>query len=391
MRTDGEPPWELLLSTLGRTDDARVSYAEVLAAGVEPEVMVRERLLEYGGADGYEPSGCEHGCLPNLDFDSRNKESLVGVACPHQPSCWPGWSWIPRANVDSLRCRPNGVFGVLAARHGLSPLLAAVPPPFVGLGLFRRRGSSISVVWLRSAPRGFEALCRDLRVQLGHDALIVLTAKDPHVRFSAGEQIVVVTLRGDALGDLGLGRALDELTPGYRTRVLADPTLDLDYVRVRFATQPGERHVVEINGHDFGGFRRSDVKFMRLLLLAAARKRGASDGWIDKARLRDGDDKDRALERLREELGTYDVPGVSENERRALVRVRKGNLRLGVPPENIELDESLSRLEFVSAANVAKQGRAPRSTEKQREGLRNAAVLLRDCRRLGAPGELLIP
>lgn len=388
MRVDDVKPWALLLSKLRRSDDARVSYAEVMAAGAEPALMVRERVLEYGTDDGYEPAGCEHGCTPNLEYDRRKKDGLVGVACPNEPACWPGWTWVARTEVEGLRCRAKDVFAALASRNGLEPLTVAVPPPFVGVGLLRRRGLAVPVVWLRSATRGFEQLCRGLRAQLGHDALIVLVAKNPRVPFATSDRIAPLELLDNARGDLDLVRALEELTPDYRTRVVAEPTLDLDYVRMRFATRPGDRHVVEINGHDFGGFRKSDVKFLRLLLLAAARKNRKDEGWLDKSRLRDGDDKDRALERMREDLITYDVPGLSETERRALVRAHKGQLRLGVPPENIELDASLAGLEFIApTTTVKKSGAKAKPTQKQEEGLQNAAVLLRDCRRLGAPGE----
>jgi hypothetical protein len=391
MPVDDNLPWPLLLSKLRRSNDSRVSYAEVMAARAEPSLLVRERVLEYGKADGYEPAGCEHGCVPNLDYATRSKGGLVGVACPQEPACWPGWTWVERNDVDALRCRAKNVFAALAGRNGLEPLTVAVPPLFVGVGLLRRRGLAVPVVWLRSATRGFEQLCRGLRAQLGHDGLVVLVAKDPRVPFAAADKIAVIELLDDARGDLRLVRALDELTPDYRTRVVTDQTLDLDYVRLRFATRRGKRHVVQINGHDFGGFRQSDVKFLRLLLLAAARKQGTDDGWLDKSRLRDGDDKDRALERMREDLVTYDLPGLSEAERKALIRTQKGKgtLRLGVPPENIEFDPSLAELVFVApTTTVKKSGAMGKVTPKQEEGLQNAAVLLRDCRRLGVPGDV---
>jgi len=390
MRADDVKPWALLLSKLRRSDDARVSYDEVLAAGAEPALMVRERLLEYGKDDGYEPAGCEHGCTPNLEYDRRKKDGLVGVACPNDPACWPGWIWVARSEVEGLRCRAKDVFAALAARNGLEPLTVAVPPPFVGVGLLRRRGLAVPVVWLRSATRGFEQLCRGVRTQLGHDALIVLVAKNPRVPFAASEKIAPLELLDDARGDLGLVRALEELTPDYRARVVADQTLDLDYVKVRFATRPGDRHEVEINGHDYGGCRKSDLKFLRLLLLAAARKNGKDDGWLDKSRLRDGSDKDPALNDLRVDLSKYDLPGLSEDERKALLRVQRGEglIRLGVPPENIEFDESLARLEFVATTTTVKRdGTKTKPTKKQEEGLQNAATLLRDCRRLGVPGD----
>ncbi|WP_342379477.1 hypothetical protein NVS55_08415 [Myxococcus stipitatus] len=390
MPADDVLPWTLLLSKLRRSDDARVSYAEVMAAGAEPVLCVRERVLEYGKDDDYEPPDCERGCLPNLNYNLRASEKLVGVACPEEPPCWPGWKWVERTEVEGLRCRAKDVFAKLAARNGLTLLTGKVPKPFLGVGLVRRRGLNVAVVWLRAPKLGFEQLCRGTRAELGVDGMIVLVAKKPPTALTAVDRIVPFELALDARGGMDLARALEELTPEYRTRVIEDPMLDLDYVRLRLATRPGDRHVVEINGHDFGGFRKSDLKFLRLLLLAAARRNGKDDGWIDKSRLRDGSDKDPALHDLRADLGKFDVPGLGEEERKALLRVQRGEglVRLGIPPENIELDESLAQLEFVATTTTTKKdGTKGKATKKQEEGLQNAATLLRDCRRLGAPGE----
>lgn len=382
-------PWSLLLATLKRGDRSPVAVSDVVRAGADPEVLVRRQLLELGRAASFEARACGHGGPPTLDFEGRQHEGLVGVACPAEPACWPGWNWLPREEVDSLHVRAPPVLAALAARNGLTPISTAVPAPFAAVGMLRRRGLSIPVVWLRSAVAGFESLCRGLRAQLNHDGLIVLVAQDPRVPFCAAARIAVIELLDDASGDLQLERALNELTPDYWSDVVSDPTLDLDYVRLRFATSPGRRHVVQINGQDFGGFRKSDLKFLRLLLLAAARKNGKDDGWLDKSRLRDGSDKDPALNDLRAELGKYDLCGLAEEERRALVRVQRGTglIRLGVPPENITLDASLAELTFVAATTtVRKDGTKTKPTKKQEEGLQNAATLLRDCRRLGAPG-----
>lgn len=298
---------------------------------------------------------------------------------------------VPRTEVEGLRCRSKDVFAKLAARHRLEPLPKPVPKPFLGVGLTRRRGMTIGVVWLRAPKLGFEQLCRGLRAELGVDGLVVLVAKKPLTSFTGVDKIVLFELDVDASGNLGLGRAIDELTPDYRTRVLDEPMLDLDYVHLRLSTRPGERHVVELNGQDFGGFRKSDLKFLRLLLLAAERKYGPNDGWLDKSRLRDGSDKDPALNDLRADLGKYDVYGLGEEERKALIRVQRGTglIRLGVPPENITLDASLAELTFVAPTTTTKKdGTQAKSTKKQEEGLQNAATLLRDCRRLGAPGEV---
>ncbi|MBK7832484.1 MAG: hypothetical protein IPJ56_09110 [Gemmatimonadetes bacterium] len=158
--------------------------------------------------------------------------------------------------------------------------------------------------------------------------------------------------------------------------------LDLDYVHLRLSTRR-ERHVVELNGQDFGGFRKSNLKFLRLLLLATARKYGPDDGWLDKSRLRDDSDKDPALNDLRADLGKYDLYGLGEEERKALIRVQRGTglIRLGVPPENITLDASLAELTFVATTTtVKKDGTKTKPPQKQEEGWGRHARS-RDCRR----------
>jgi len=147
--------------------------------------------------------------------------------------------------------------------------------------------------------------------------------------------------------------------------------LDLDFVHLRFETRPGERHCVFINGHDFEGFRHSDLKFLRLLLLAAARVNGKDDGWIDKLYLRDGDDKDRALEKLRQELTDHPVPGLSATELRAIIRSQRGTgrIRLAVPPGNLVLPVQQPPL----TSGV---------TPDQKAGAKNSMLLLRDVQRL---------
>ena len=94
MRADDVKPWALLFSKLRRSDDARVSYDEVLAAGAEPVLMVRERILEYGKDDGYEPAGCEHAAL-DQDFVGLPPENglvperrPVGGHGAHARSLW---------------------------------------------------------------------------------------------------------------------------------------------------------------------------------------------------------------------------------------------------------------------------------------------------------------
>jgi len=379
MQTPVDRLWARALSRLQRTDSPRFSFAEIRELGLEPDELIGGGAFTYAGFDA-ERADCECGVVPAFDFQTRAAEGLVGLACACSPSCSREWQWVRRDEHEHLRTDARAVFAAIAGANALQPLSAAVPDPFIAVGRLLRRGLDIAVVWCRVAGPMLQVLGRGLAASIRQPPIIVVPSSSGNERTDGFE---VVALPREETAELDLLAGVERLTPNYRARVLEDPTLDLDYVRVRFATRPGDRHVLEINGHDFGGFRKSDVKFLRMLLLAAARKNGANDGWIDKSRLRDGDDKDRALERMREELVTYDVPGLSEDERRALVRAHKGQLRLGVPPENIEFDASLASIEFIAPTTTAtKTGARTRATPKQADGLKNAGVLLRDCHRL---------
>src|SRR5206468_134396 len=76
-----------------------------------------------------------------------------------------------------------------------------------------------------------------------------------------------------------------------------------DDVTLELGTTPGQQHVVRINGQDYGGFQQSDQKFLRLLVLAAARARDPNvdgGGWVPKWALH-GDEHDDELADLRAE------------------------------------------------------------------------------------------
>lgn len=379
MQTPVDRLWARALSRLQRTDSPRFSFAEIRELGLEPDELIGGGAFTYAGFDA-ERADCECGVAPAVDFQTRAAEGLVGLACVGSPSCSRGWQWVRRDAHERLRTDARAVFSAIAGANALHPLEGAAPEPFIPVGRLLRRGLDIAVVWCRVAGPMLQVLGRGLSASIRQPMIIVVPSAAGNERTDGFE---VVALPKEETMRLDLLAGVEQLTPNYRARVLEDPSLDLDYVHVRFATRPGDRHVLEINGHDFGGFRKSDVKFLRLLLLATARKYGPSDGWLDKYRLRDGDDKDRALERMREELVTYDVPGLPEAERRALVRANKGQLRLGVPPENIELDPSLAALEFIApTTTVRRSGAKVKTTPKQADGLKNAGVLLRDCHRL---------
>jgi hypothetical protein len=384
------------LSLLKRADEPLLSVRQAEELGLDLQALVHSGLLRRAKEPSdYVPRGCERGgCLPNFDWDRRRAQGLVGIACADVPACWSGWQWARSADVERVWFRAADAFAALRERNGLVPLEAELSSPLVPVGLLRRRGLKVPVVWLRWPRFAFEIICHGLRVDLEGDGLIVLVGSDPRIPFHPRRKTAVIELAPHRGDDLGLTRGLDIIDPTYRERRVEEPSLDFDDIRIRFATQPGTRHTVLINGHDFGGFRKSDVKYLRLLLLAASRVRDPdpmNGGWIDKARLRSGDDKDRDLKRLREELGTYDVPGLSEEERRGLIKAHRGTglIRLAIPPENIAFDESLAALTWISpTTTMTSDGVAGELSARQEEGLENARVLLRDCRRLGVPGNV---
>ena len=151
MPADDVLPWKLLLSKLRRSDDSRVSYDEVLRTGWQPEVLVvRERVLEYGKADDYEPPGCINGCLPNVNYDVGAAEGLVAVACPEEPPCWPGWTMVPRTEVEALRSMTYRSVSRTARTGVPSSEASLIRTVRVGIDgwVFPRSGAAF--VWTRS-------------------------------------------------------------------------------------------------------------------------------------------------------------------------------------------------------------------------------------------------
>lgn len=196
----------------------------------------------------------------------------------------------------------------------------------------------------------------------------------------------------------GRGRAEGALTPAERERRIKNRQALFDDVTFEFATDPGVRHVLRINGYDAGGFRKSDVKFTRLLLLAAKRAADQdveSGGWLEKWRLL-GDDKDHDLRDLRDDLEKYPHPDLNPEELKALIKAsgsRDGRIRLAVHPGNISFDASLASFQFIGEQQTRpKSGgrrRTPGTAEHEaqlRQGQKNAAKLLAEARKLGVPG-----
>jgi len=121
-------PWPFLLSQLRLSDRPGFGRADLDAAGLDPAELLCLGLIERegDGGTGWRPPGCQNGCLPNLDFETRRSEGLVGVGCPEEPPCWLHLEWHPEREFERYSCSAARIFGVLREANGLEPL--PVPP-----------------------------------------------------------------------------------------------------------------------------------------------------------------------------------------------------------------------------------------------------------------------
>ncbi len=328
-------------------------------------------------------------------------DDIVAVCGNASPQCEPVKLTRRDLVIRSLSTKEwvTAVTKGLREINGLEVIDLDTPDGVVALGTLNRRGRRLSVVWVRREIDNIEILLRGIRAAvIGGDLVAMLP---PGTRGQTDRLVVpgIVILAVPATddGDLALYRALDLLDPSYRQHRIEDPNALFDDVRFEFTEEPGLRHVVKINGHEYGGFQKSDIKFARLLLLAAARAKDIdveNGGWIKKARLLGGEDRDRDLEKLRRELHEHSHPGLTNDELKALIKSKKGTgeIRLAVPPMNIKFDESLSRFKFIGASPTKSKQPKKRGTAGMKElernlaaGLTNARLLLKNARKLGVP------
>ena len=289
----------------------------------------------------------------------------------------------------------------LREANGLDPLELDAPAGVLAIGVLLRRGKRLPVVWMRDVAGNAEHIARGLRSTIKDDGLIALCA--PGTRELAdraiGDGIVLLAPRAESNGNLALGCALDLLDPAYRERRVEDATAIFDDLSFEFAEEPGTRHVVRINGRDYGGFQKSDLKFLRLLMLAAARRLDADvdgGGWLDKFKLQ-GDEKDHDLEAVREELRKYDHPSLTAEERASLVKRspnRDSKVRLAIAPTSIVFHESLADIQLIGEQQTQSKGNPKKGrTAGQSQRAENfakrdkvAKKLLADVRKMGVPG-----
>ena len=202
-------------------------------------------------------------------------DDIVAVCGNASPQCEP--IELSRRDIVVRRLRADrwleAVATALREANVLGESDLRAPAGVVTIGELRRRGMRLPVVWIREASAAFEVLARAIRSTADGDGLVVVLPPGirEHTDRPLTDGVVLLAPPETDNGDLGLWRALDLLDPSYRQMRAREPMALFDDVVIEFAHVPGERHVVRINGHDFGGFQKSDLKFLRLLYLAAAR------------------------------------------------------------------------------------------------------------------------
>lgn len=397
MKAAAPSPWPLLMSKLRQAARAAVTTEDLSAAGLDAEALLRAGVIERRRGSRWRPPGCERHCVPNLDLDTRADEGLVGVACPHDPACWPGWQWVARPDMAEFSCSAETVFAAMRELNDLAPLQARLGEAIMPVGQMLRRGRSIPVVWMLQPTEPFDAICLGVKARLRASSLIVLLSQTAGQRIGIwpADNVVVLDIPDNQCGDLALWRALDAIDPAYRRSRITDAAAIFDDLTIEFATVPGARHIVRVNGHDLGAFRRSDLKFTRLLYLAAVRAKDPDTdggGWLERWRLQ-GDDKDHDIEALRSELGKSRHPDLTPAELKALIKTspnRDGRIRLAVHPRRIRFDPSLAQLTYVAdlgtrnmKGNKRRTPGAKQLEENLRKGLKVAEMLLKAARETG--------
>jgi len=232
---------------------------------------------------------------------------------------------------------------------------------------------------------------------------LVLWGADVPPLFPLG---AVLSLRGDRITldklhlESGLsGRSAQPrgLTDEERQQRLKDRQAIFEEINFEFA-QEADRHVVRINGVEVAGLRRSDLKFTRLLLIAATRAADpevAGGGWMEKWRLL-GDEGDHDLEELRSDLKRCAHPDLRPDEMKALIRAsgrRDGLIRLAVHPYRVAFHDSLGSFQFLGEQLAEPEKTGPRRTKGARahktqmvQARHTAEKLLAEARKLGVPG-----
>ena len=237
------------------------------------------------------------------------------------------------------------VIAGVCALEGLVATDVAGLEGLLPLGVLARRVGRTLVVLATGEASAQRGAILELRRASGADAVAVVVPGRREAR-----------LVGDGHAELGfdaptlrLHRALKLLWPESWAARAKTKEAVFEEVELVFAAD-AEKHVVRLNGELLKEFRISDIRFARLLRLAATRAAEPdveNGGWLKKAPHLQLDERESDLVDLRNAL-VVDQPdgyaGLTAAERKALVQSstdKPGLLRLPLNPRHIRFDPSL--------------------------------------------------
>jgi hypothetical protein len=286
----------------------------------------------------------------------------------------------------------------LCRREALAPIDVPSLDGFLPVGLLARRYGSALVTLATGAAALHVGAALELARRAQADAAIVLVIG---ARSDLRTAEKVATLGVEPGGDLGLWRGLRLLWPETWERRATDKESLFEDATLELGTTAAG-HVVRLNGATVHAFEGSDLKFLRLLVLAAGRAQDMdadAGGWVRKALL-ELDDKEEDLADLRRGF-THDLPTnfaqLTPAERKALVSAsarQTGQVRLALHPARVRLDPSLADFRLLSVPPDAVGGAAPgkRASKGQAalvkdraQATARALKLVEQARRFGAP------
>ena len=323
---------------------------------------------------------CVHGC--QLEPFKLDGERLV-VECPAEDPCFEGYIEVAEDDANFVRAVPERIAELLAECNGLRPAPDAGVERawFCGWKPFRER-------------RAFVYLAGDVTPTLLYEIKgNVPQRRNVHAVICHGCEVDDVTQR--IAGELGyalyrlpsqdewdfrldLIPVYDQLDPGYLRGRYDNRDFLFEEVTIELA-EGMRQHVVKVNGLVHKAFAKSDLRFARLLLLAAHRAIDSDvyyGGWA----YRDDDlDLDVKGDDLADLVGAFSRPGacagcgLSEDNLRLLVRSnpeRDGTVRLAVDPAKIDIDPAL--LQAFKPVNNPRTGKAGRHRAGHNDNIKTA-------------------
>jgi len=380
--------------------------------GCALEQMVAAGLFrETSSASSVVCDACDYGHVEDVVFINTPADEGVRayIWCPDS-----GRVRVPLDRLRQWEVDFQGMARLLAAslaQDGVSEELVPSRVWFIGKAVFAARSRDVFLARGLTWADGAAIVAQASRLTTSGAPLVLVTGAVPPTAVWGGSALPILPV--SAVLSLRNGRAtIDKLhiesalsgrggqqrSPNDQVprRRLNGRQAIRDEVSVEFA-DGADRHVVRINGFEVAGFSRSDLKFTRLLLIAAVRRSDPDvegGGWLDKWRLL-GDDHDHDLEELRSALEQCVHPDLCPAELKALLSGsgrRDGRIRLAVHPYRVAFDDSLASFQFLGEPQTerkkgSRRTKGARTHEAQMEQARHTAEkLLAEARKLNVLG-----